>query len=225
MAKGDGSDGARIDPRTERTLSAIWEAFLGLIEAKGYEATSVQDIARGAKVNRATFYRYYEDKADLFRQGTVALLDSMIGRMRLPEIGDPRSAIDMVPEYFSRMFALLHEEWDAFEILSGPRSHPEFRAIVGDKIESFIFDKRLKAWFSGPASFEEPAMAEAYACTIAGTLTQLALWWLGSAEPLPPERVGSIYKTIIVGSLKELLAEARAREDGGAKGSREESGN
>jgi AcrR family transcriptional regulator len=213
MASGDGSEGARIDLRTERTLSAIWKAFLELIEEKGYEATSVQDIARAAKINRATFYRYYEDKPDLFRRGTVALLDSLIGRMRMPDEIDPESAIEMIPEYLSRMFSLMDEERDAFEILIGPGSDPEFRAIVGDRLESFIIDQRLKPWFSSYELFDEPDLAEAYACTIAGTLTQLALWWLGRPDPLPPERVSSIYKTIIVGSMKELLAGARAREE------------
>lgn len=211
MTSQDESEGARIDLRTERTLSAIWQAFLGLMRDKGYEATSVQDIARAARINRATFYRYYEDKADLFRQGTVSLLDGLIGRMRLPDEIDPATAIEMIPEYFSRMFSLMHEEWDAFEILIGPGSHPDFRAIVRDRIESFIFDRRLKSWISNHELFEDAALAEAYACTIAGTLTQLALWWLGRAEPLSPERVSSIYRTIIVGSLKELLDGAHRR--------------
>lgn len=216
MAIDGDEDHRKGDMRTARTLSALWGALLELMREKGFEAVSVQDIARRAKVNRATFYRYYEDKADLFRKGTVDLLDSMIERMRLPETRDPRSALELVPEYFARLFALIHDEREAFETLVGPGGHPEFRAIVADKIESFIFDRRLKLWFSELELFDEPALAEAYACTISGTLTQLALWWLGRPERMPPERVSSIYKTIIVGSMKELLAGAAAREDSGA---------
>jgi len=49
----------------------LFAAFKALLEEKGFEAISVQDIAERSTVNRATFYDHFTDK--------FALLDAMIG--------------------------------------------------------------------------------------------------------------------------------------------------
>ncbi len=53
------------DPRVKRTRQLINDAFGKLLQEKGFEAITVQDIADLATVNRATFYAHYEDKFDL----------------------------------------------------------------------------------------------------------------------------------------------------------------
>ena len=51
-----------IDRRISKTKKAIYQAFLQLLNAKGYEATTVQDIIDLADVGRSTFYCHYESK-------------------------------------------------------------------------------------------------------------------------------------------------------------------
>jgi AcrR family transcriptional regulator len=53
------------DPRVERTRHNLRVALLELADEHGYRAVTVGDIAARASVNRATFYRHYEDKEDL----------------------------------------------------------------------------------------------------------------------------------------------------------------
>ena len=48
--------------RISKTKKAIYQAFLQLLNAKGYEATTVQDIIDLADVGRSTFYCHYESK-------------------------------------------------------------------------------------------------------------------------------------------------------------------
>ena len=50
------------DPRTKRTRELILKAFSELIEEKGFDSITVQEIADRATVNRATFYAHFEDK-------------------------------------------------------------------------------------------------------------------------------------------------------------------
>ena len=50
------------DRRVSKTKKAIYQAFLQLLNAKGYEATTVQDIIDLADVGRSTFYCHYESK-------------------------------------------------------------------------------------------------------------------------------------------------------------------
>lgn len=53
------------DPRVERTRRDLRAALVELADEHGYRAVTVGDVATRAGVNRATFYRHYEDKEDL----------------------------------------------------------------------------------------------------------------------------------------------------------------
>jgi AcrR family transcriptional regulator len=56
----------RVDPRVLRTRNLLEQAFAELLEEKGFQEMTIQDITERATVNRATFYAHFEDKYDLF---------------------------------------------------------------------------------------------------------------------------------------------------------------
>jgi AcrR family transcriptional regulator len=70
MADQPISDCEVRDPRIRRTRQLLQGALRTLMQSKGFEEISVQDIAEEATVNRATFYDHYADK--------FALLDALI---------------------------------------------------------------------------------------------------------------------------------------------------
>jgi AcrR family transcriptional regulator len=51
--------------------NAIWDAAVDLFVDKGFEHTTVDDIARAAGVSRRSFFRYFSSKNDLMGQGMV----------------------------------------------------------------------------------------------------------------------------------------------------------
>ena len=65
----------KLDPRVERTQEALSAALMALIEEKGYDAISVQDITERSRLNRATFYLHYKDKQDLLIRTSEAAFD------------------------------------------------------------------------------------------------------------------------------------------------------
>src|SRR5262245_2886 len=69
---------ARKNARGLRTRAALLAAAEELFGVKGYEATSIVDLTRGAKVALGTFYVHFEDKQTLF----VELVDSLGSRLR-----------------------------------------------------------------------------------------------------------------------------------------------
>ncbi len=60
---------ASTDRRVRRTRELLRSALLSLIQEKGYDRITVQDILDRADIGRSTFYAHYRDKDDLFRAG------------------------------------------------------------------------------------------------------------------------------------------------------------
>ena len=72
---------------------AIWRAATDLFAEKGYDETTVEDIAERAGVSRRSFFRYFSSKGDLMAHGTVnyghfvvETLDSLPKRYPLPRV-------------------------------------------------------------------------------------------------------------------------------------------
>ena len=82
MTTGTGDPcGKSLDPRILRTRQLLQHALEKLMETRGFDELSVQDITDAATVNRATFYAHYPDK--------FALLECLVGG-RFGELLDRR---------------------------------------------------------------------------------------------------------------------------------------
>lgn len=66
-----------LGPKAARTRAAILEAAKRLFASKGYQATSVGDVANEAGVSLGTVYQYFRDRSDL----VAALLQAQVTRM------------------------------------------------------------------------------------------------------------------------------------------------
>jgi AcrR family transcriptional regulator len=51
---------------------AIWDAAIDLFGKKGFDKTTVDDIAKAAGVSRRSFFRYFSSKDDLLAQGMIS---------------------------------------------------------------------------------------------------------------------------------------------------------
>jgi len=71
-----------VDPRVQRTRKLLEQAFIEIMNEKGFQDMTIQDITDRATVNRATFYAHFEDKYDMLdslvrRQVNEALADKV----------------------------------------------------------------------------------------------------------------------------------------------------
>jgi AcrR family transcriptional regulator len=75
------NDPVQEDLRVRRTRKLISDALIDLTKEKGFAAVTVRDIAERAGINRATFYRHYQDKFDLldrYAEAVYELLDTTL---------------------------------------------------------------------------------------------------------------------------------------------------
>ncbi len=74
----------KIDPRVRRTRQMLQQALTELLKEKEFTEISVQDIAARADLNRATFYKRFQDKYDLLDSVIIERLRTMLAE-QLPE--------------------------------------------------------------------------------------------------------------------------------------------
>ncbi|PZH17432.1 TetR family transcriptional regulator [Streptomyces sp. NTH33] len=76
------------------TRRLLLESGLELFKAKGYAATTVDDIATAAGTTRVTFYAYFPSRSDLMKALIDEQLNEVLQRVRSPEHGS--TARDLV---------------------------------------------------------------------------------------------------------------------------------
>lgn len=72
----NGVDSVAVRPlqlrKQELVRDAIWDAAIDLFAKKGFDDTTVDDIAEAAGTSRRTLFRYFESKSDLLAQPVVS---------------------------------------------------------------------------------------------------------------------------------------------------------
>jgi len=55
----------KLDRRVQRTRALLRDALMALIQEKGYDAVTIEEITERANLGRTTFYLHYQSKDDL----------------------------------------------------------------------------------------------------------------------------------------------------------------
>ena len=71
-----------LTPKARRTRERIFEAALGLFAEKGYEATTMRDVAKEAGASLGLAYRYYASKEELVLALYLRLADEFTEKVR-----------------------------------------------------------------------------------------------------------------------------------------------
>lgn len=61
-----------LERKQQLVRDAIWDAAMDLFARRGFDDTTVDDIAEAAGVSRRSFFRYFASKNDLMAQGIVS---------------------------------------------------------------------------------------------------------------------------------------------------------
>ena len=98
-------------PKQKRSIEKkqrIKDAAIKLMSEKGYHSTSSNEIAKEAGVSIGTFYSYYKDKKDLYKELVADIYNVVITPMNLNE--DSESEKESTPIPFDNLDNLSIEE-------------------------------------------------------------------------------------------------------------------
>lgn len=190
----------KTDLRVLRTRQSIRMAFYELIEEKGYEAITIQDIADRAMINRNTFYLHHQNKPDLLDTCMDELLSELKNAVVLCpfnmspfHISTLETVMQTVLEHISRNTtfynAMLIEENRIYQ----------FRA----KMENIIKDKLNEGWNlaqgNSPLALSKELLLEYLVSSFMG----IVMWWVKNDLPLPAGEAASQFSRIVAyGHLK-----------------------
>ncbi|MGY3750513.1 TetR/AcrR family transcriptional regulator [Vagococcus acidifermentans] len=185
----------KIDLRVLRTRKMILEAFIELVDEKGYEAVTIQDISKRAMINRATFYAHFKDKADLYEkiiEFAISQLASILDADNL--MNGNLIKVKTIEKTLSRIFAEIKLKQNFFLTLTEGSSNGIFRKKISDLLYSKyedIFDKLriTENDIEVPISFIIEYMTAIFVATVH--------WWVSTKSDFSPEHMARLVLKLV----------------------------
>ena len=118
----------RIIKDPEERKQEIIEAALHLFSQKGYEHTTIQDIAKYLNISQGLCYRYFKSKAEIFTATAEFYAQQILIQIRQP-FPENMKAIDKFNITIKRLFQYIikHGEFEA---------NSEVSALRADRLDS-----------------------------------------------------------------------------------------
>ena len=69
------------DRRVRRTRRALRKALNDLMEEKGYDQVTIEDLTERADIGRTTFYLHYSAKQDLLLEQFGEMIDQLVAQL------------------------------------------------------------------------------------------------------------------------------------------------
>ena len=177
---------AKTDRRVQRTRELLQRALIELVNERGYDSITIQDIVDRANVGRTTFYQHYRSKDDLFMSCHEAIVSEFQFGPLHPH---PLSREELLSAEASPMMALAYRHleeararlYSIFQGKDGPLILRQIRDRSAREIEA-----NLRAAFAGNESAIPLDMLANY---LAGAQIALLQWWLEKRRSHTPENL------------------------------------
>ena len=153
----------------------------GVFAKRGYEATSVEEIADRAGVSKPIVYEHFGGKEGLYAVVVDREMDYVVRRIsEAISSGTPRERLERAALAF---LTYVKEHPDGFAILAHDSSGPSARA----KMSSLLNDvaERVGDVFAGEfkSAGYDPKVASIYAHALIGMVTYVGQWWTEERKP------------------------------------------
>ena len=198
----------KTDPRVQRTHKLLQEALIELTAERGFDAITVGDIAKRATVNRATFYRHYQDKHDLLEQIFRETIRQFVSDLGPP--GEVAMAMNPQnpPERWVRFFQHFAEHERLYTPLLGRKGSSWFVARMRDHFVTLVGEReqRRAQLSASRGKTLRSKMPRQVALTLASNLLMSTLaWWLESGKQYSPTQIASWFLDLAINGYVRAL--------------------
>ena len=127
------------DRRIVKSKKALRSALIFLMETKGFEAITVNDLCSAADLNRCTFYNHFSDKEDLLAtledevMDDISRIQSEMGTLAVRDVMAYCVAKKPLP-FLMTLFDYLREQGDFFHAVLGPGGDSRFGSRLRDSV-------------------------------------------------------------------------------------------
>lgn len=195
---------ASEDRRFVRTEQAIREAFITLMNEKGFTQISVKQIVERSSINRGTFYIHYEDKYDLLNKMEQDLLESLLQVTQVT----PYDQLQQNPirwqnfnDCFNQFAHYVYDQGELFTLLQSEKGDPSFDRKFYSMCKTVWEKHKLSDILSIP---------QHYALTAFISITSsLMLEWVNSGFKETPEEFMDILIKIVQGIPDNILVNTK----------------
>ena len=186
MAKRTRAAAPRLTASARRTQ--LIETARGVFAKRGYEATSMEEIAAKAKVSKPIVYEHFGGKEGLYAVLVDREMDYVVSRIaEAIGTGTPRQRVERAAMAF---LSYVRDQPDGFVVLS--RDAPV--ALARGGMSSLLNDVAERVADVFTSTFRkagyDPKTAPIYAHALVGMVTFVGQWWTETRKP-PVEDVAS----------------------------------
>ncbi|KRL34406.1 TetR/AcrR family transcriptional regulator [Liquorilactobacillus uvarum] len=194
---------SKQDLRITRTKTMIFNAFIDLIEKKGFDSITIQDIADQAMINRSTFYAHFKDKQDVYEHIFSFILNPLFKKLEQDILEDGSIIQEQkLVELLTTAFLMIKENKKFYLIATEGRNN----LILTDAFSDFLRNHYTKIFAKLRVEEDDIVMPTDFIISyMVSTFMGTIHWWLHSDFELPPEHMAHlIIKLLHNGNLTVL---------------------
>jgi AcrR family transcriptional regulator len=183
--KTGGRGGIRVRMTGKERREQLLDVGRRIFAERGYEATSIEEIAARAGVSKPVVYEHFGGKEGLYAVVVDREIQSLLDRVdRALTAGHPR---DLLEQAALALLDYIEEQTDGFRILV--RDSPvtsatgNFSSLIGDiatQVEHILGDE------FGARGYD-PGLAPLYSHALVGMVALTGQWWLEARQPKKDE--------------------------------------
>jgi len=203
----------QTDLRIRRTHKFLQEAMIELIAEQGFDAITVGDIAERAMINRATFYRHYQDKYDLVAKIFEETANHLMENIKPTSKDTDQSKTENLLEIWVQLFEHVAENARLYRAMLGKNGSSWFAARMREHIIKLMLERvRQYEHMMDPRQQIKPAMPqELSVMQLSHVLIGTIVWWLESEKSYTPRQIATwFHHFVFYGYLSALGYEAQA---------------
>ncbi|MBQ1493257.1 MAG: TetR/AcrR family transcriptional regulator [Blautia sp.] len=178
------------DLRVVKTIEGIKSAFESLIVEKNFEQITVKELCERARINKKTFYHYYETLQALLAEVQAELSKGFIERISdysLPE------DLDKVNREF---FLFASEQGLAYEKITCGGSYRYIRDVMTDRVNEEGWSRSKQ--YQKLSGFEKKLLMDFINESVLNAYRQ----WVESGKEIPLEEMIALTNRIVLGGVQ-----------------------